>query len=116
GGEFLIRDVRMERGSAVVQGKGRLALGQAPPLEAPLEVEVHARGLSLPEDLPFVSRYGLSGEGEFSGVLAGSLGSPELSGRVKIEDGTVWHRPVSRGEGVILLARGRFDFGQTLLE
>lgn len=116
GEAFLIHSLRVARGGAIVEGRGRAALGGGSLLEAPLEVEVHARGLTLPDDVPPLGRYGLSGKGEFSGVLAGTLGSPELSGRAEIEAGTVWHRPVTRGEGVILLARGRFDFGQTVLE
>ena len=75
-----------------------------------------ARGLTFPDDLPVLQKYGLGGEGEFSGVLSGDLFDPALSGKLTIRNGTVWHRPVTRGEGAILLTGNLFRFRETVLE
>jgi len=116
-GEYAVKRIEVTRDEAILTGEGVVrpapkgAAGAAPELE----LTVAARGIALPEDIPQVRSLGLSGRAEFAGVVAGTLTDPEISGRLRIKDGTVWRRPVDRGEGVILLRRGLFRFGKTEL-
>src|SRR5690606_33102796 len=75
-----------------------------------IHLEIAAHGLTLPDDAPIVETFGLAGSAGFTGVLAGSLEAPELTGRLELADGAVWRRPVDRAEGMIRLGPGSFSF------
>lgn len=112
---YAVRRIELVRADAQLTGEGVVwpaARGDSQ-REPHLEISLAAKGLSLPDDIPSVQSYGLSGRAEFTGVLGGTFADPEISGRLKVADGTVWHRPVDRGEGVILLRSGLFRFGKT---
>lgn len=114
-GDLHIDDLSLEHEAQTIHASGRVAFSQRALPAAPLELELYTHKLTLPSAVPLVARFGLSGEAQFNGVLAGTVEEPELSGRLKIVSGTVWHRPVDEGEGVILLRPGYFSFGQTHL-
>ncbi len=113
---YVVRRLELRRGEASVIGEGEVRpASESGGGEPHLEIAIAAKGLSLPDDIPSVRPFGLSGDAEFTGVLSGTLGEPEISGRLKVSDGSVWHRPVDQGEGVILLRKGLFRFGKTEL-
>ncbi len=116
GSDVIINELRVAQETGVIHGSGRVEMANADSTDPVIQLDVYTRGLELPAAIPFLSRYGLSGKTDFSGVLAGPLHDLELSGRLTVSSGTVWHRPIDRGEGVILLETGRFTFGQTVLE
>lgn len=109
-----ITSLALQRGAAAVRAGGEMAPGPGGSWEAQLTVS--AEGLDLPRDLPVVQRFGLSGRGRFSGTVSGSLDSLVLSGTLSLENGTVWHRPVARGQGSIALSREGFRFDEAVLE
>lgn len=115
-GTWRVDKLTIQKGAAFVRASGDLVRNpeSSPAFELALAVE--GTGLSFPEDIPILAKYGLSGRAEFSGALSGDLNDPELSGRLTIQEGTVWHRPVSRGEGRVLLTTDRFQFDETVLE
>lgn len=106
----------LKKGQALVRAHGELVreAGASSPWELALSVD--GTGLVFPQDIPILAKYGLSGRAEFSGALTGALTDPELSGRLTLQEGTVWHRPVSRGEGQLLLTAEGFRFSETVLQ
>ena len=111
-----VESLTLEKGDALVRAAGEVKRDGGSPSSTEMELTVAARGLTFPDDLPVLQKYGLGGEGEFSGVLSGDLFDPALSGKLTIRNGTVWHRPVTRGEGAILLTGNLFRFRETVLE
>lgn len=111
-----VREMSLGKGIGEVTGRGRIEWEEGGLGQARLQIDVDAYGLSLPEDLPILSAYGMSGATEFHGTLSGTLGAPVLAGKVRIADGRVWGRPITQGEGEITIARGYVGFEQTTLE
>lgn len=109
GRAWSLSSLTLQRGAAVVTASGEIALpGEGG--EGELNLSVAAEGFQLPKDLPVLARFGLSGAGAFRGNLSGAPNHPVLSGRLSLSRGTVWHRPIARGEGSITLSSDRFGF------
>lgn len=126
-----VEKLTLRKGEALVRATGEIrppgttwqegAPADAAMEGAEVELAVSATGLVFPRDLPVLERYGLAGKSEFEGALTGRLSEghlvdPELSGRLSIRDGAVWHRPVTRGEGYITLTSDRFRIDESVLE
>lgn len=116
GETWQVESLVLEKGDALVQAAGEVKQAGSRSDPPEMMLSVSAKGLAFPDDLPVLEGFGLGGKGEFDGLLSGSLFDPALSGKLTIRDGKVWHRPVSKGEGVILLTNEQFRFEETRLE
>lgn len=73
---------------------------------------VHAAGVDLAREIPFLERYGFAGEGTFDGTLTGPPGSFVLEGDATIGPGRVWGRPHSRAQGHLAVTSKGLAFSE----
>lgn len=111
GDVWTVDKLTLRKGEAAVQAAGQVGTDGAD-----LELTVNAKALVFPQDLPILQRFGLRGKGEFEGAVTGTLSDPALTGKLTLRDGAVWHRPVTRGEGVITLTSDGLRIHESLLE
>lgn len=114
--DWNLRSLVMTRGEATVRAEG--SVRPPDPVNGEggsLELQVFSDGLDLPAGIALLERYGFSGRSRFTGVLSGSFDELELAGRLTLEKGSVWHRPVDRAEGIIQLGHGFIRFGDAEL-
>ena len=104
-----VRSLALTRGAAVVRAEGAVQLpgqGEA----GRVDLRVSSEGLDLPEGIAPLEALGFRGRARFAGTLSGSFDRLQLAGRLSMEKGSVWHRPVDRAEGTIRLGPGFFRF------
>lgn len=113
-----VRSLAIAQGDAVVRAEGSVRLPE-PDSEngGAVELRISAGGLDLPAGIAPLEALGFRGRSHFSGRLSGSFDALKLAGRLSMEKGSVWHRPVDRAEGGIELEPGIFRFtGAQLVE
>ena len=109
-----VRSIALTRGEAVVKGEGAVWLpGQGE--SGRVDLQVSGEGLNLPEGISPLESLGFRGRARFAGTLSGSFDRLQLAGRLAMEKGSVWHRPVDRAEGTIVLGPGFFRFEEAEL-
>src|SRR5690606_22413706 len=81
-----------------------------------LDLHLHASGLRLEEDVPYMPGWGISGRGEFEGTVQGEFSRPQLAGHLTLQSGTLWHQPVDVATGTVALDREAFHVTESVVE
>ncbi|MBE3583338.1 MAG: hypothetical protein IMX01_04400 [Limnochordaceae bacterium] len=116
-----VNEWRLENGQVVLQGDGLIQPGGGKDEDTAtnswrhpwLQLNVQQGRLTLPEGLPFLEAYGVSGQAQVGGVLSGELRDPEFHGRLTTGAAQLFHRTVRQVNGTITVNRRQVRFTET---
>jgi hypothetical protein len=104
-GDWDVKSFEALTATGRLTGRGSVSRGN-------LNLQISARHLHAPTDVPQVVAWGVTGDVDFDGKVTGTVLDPLLSGQLTLRRGTLWHEAVKEARGLIQLSRRSFQFSQ----